>query len=288
MANGRTTKAAVEKEIRLAERRLKTIEKHTGAKITINKDAILSNPNRAKTVESLKNIKWSALKQGASFSKDFINMKVEGKYWSAKAGWIKTETEVQGKDAVKLLQAVAHREKITGLKEKISISGAENVKKAIDWFNYFGTKKEYEKYIAQRNETIATNFVENLQDMLKSGKLSPEEKEKIKILIEKIRQDKQHWAKQIIDKKLYDIAGVNMFDSEDLSVDIANNYDLIMDALEEEVFESEDFKSMTEEDKEEVLKSARKRATKEARKAARRQAKEATKQFQDVIKHGLL
>ena len=273
MANGRTTKAAVEKELRLAERRLKTIEKHTGAKLSINKDAILSNPNRAKTVESLKNIKWSALKEGASFSKDFVNMKVEGKYWTAKAGWISTETEVQGTDAVKLLKAVAHREKITKKTELISISGADNIGKAIDYFEYFKTREQYEKYLRKRNKTVADNFRANLDELIDSGKLSPDEIKKIKKLRALIKKDPQKWAKIIIDKKLYDINGVNMFDSDDIAVDIADNYDLIMDAVEEQLGELPEFKELSEADKEEVMKDARRKATNEARKAAKRKKK---------------
>ena len=283
MANGRTTKAAVEKEIRLAERRLKTIEKHTGAKLTLNKDAILSSPNRAKTVESLKNIKWSALKQGASFSKDFINMKVEGKYWTAKAGWIKTETEVQGKDAVQLLKAVAHREKITKTQQNISISGEDNIEKAIDWFNYYKTRQQYEKHLAKKNKIVAENFSSNLDDLIDSGKLTPEQIAKLKKLKKAIKKNPQKWAEIIKQKKLYDINGVNMFDSDDLAVDIADNYDVVMDAIEDNLLEDELFKQLDDEAKEEVMKEARRQATKEARKLAQKQAKELATLIDTII-----
>lgn len=268
MANGRMTKAAVEKEIRLAEKRLKTIEKHTGAKLTINRDAILSNPNRAKTVESLKNIRWGALKEGASFTKDFVNMKVEGKYWTAKAGWIETQTEVQGKDAVQLLKAVAHREKITHRIEKISISGKENIPKAIDWFKYFETEKQYQNWLKKRNKTVAKNFSDNLKDMIDSGKLTEEEIKKLKKLRREIRKNPEYWGKLITEKKLYDIAGVNMFDSDDVSVDIADNYDLIMEEIDATLLDDPTFNELSEESKKEVMKEARRKATKAARRAA--------------------
>jgi len=274
MANGKTTKSAVEKEMRLAERRLATIEKHSGAHLSINKDAILQNPNRAEVIRQLKNVRWSALKEGKGFSKDFINMKVDGRYWTAKAGWVETQTEVQGKDAVQLLKAVAHRESITGTVEKISISGEENIGKAIDYFKYFKTSEQYERYLAKQDKIVAYNFRQNLKDLINSGKLSPEEVKKMKKLVSMIKKDPRKWAKIIKDHKLYDIAGINLFDSDDLSEDIAENYDLIMETVEKELASNKEWQNYLKKldadakkkAKHEAMKSARKRATKEARK----------------------
>ena len=113
-ASQRITKKAVENEIRNLEQRMKTVEHHTGAQISINKEAILSNPNRAKTLEQLKNMSWSGFKEGKSVNKNFINMTVEGKEWKTGQGLMTVQTEIQGKDAVELLQAAAKRESITG------------------------------------------------------------------------------------------------------------------------------------------------------------------------------
>lgn len=263
----RIGETALKREIRNVENRIKTIEKHTGAKITINKDAILSNPSKAKALAELRKISWKTLKQGKGFKHDFINMTVEGKYWSAKAGFIETETEVQGKDAVQLLKAVAKRERITKEKKQISISGQDNIEKAIDYFNYFKTQKQYEAHERKKAFTVTNNFVNNLKDMMTFGDITEEEKQKLQKLIHAIRRDPVKYKKIIEEKKLYDIAGVNMYDSDEQLVDLKENYDLIMDALLTEIGNPDEIE-------EEELKRIRKKADKGARDAVKAKAKQ--------------
>lgn len=279
----RITESAVKKEIAYAKRRLKTIEAHTGASLTLNDEAILSEKNYSKALKSLKKIRWQELKKGSSFSHDYINMKVKGHFYKEGSGWMDTVTEVQGPEAVDLLKAVAHREKVTKQREKISISGEKNIKKAIDYFEHFKTRQQYERYLERNDRKVADNFIGNLRELKKSNKLTSEDKKKISELIRKIKKDKVKWAKIIKDKKLYDMNGVNMFDSDDVAVDIADNYDIIMDELNETVFASDDFKELSEEDQEDVKKSARKKATNAARKAGKKKLKEIDKQVDEVI-----
>lgn len=232
----RTTKNAIEKEIKNVEKRLKTIERHTGAQLSLNKDAILSDPNRSKVLENLKNISWNTMKEGKSFGRDYINGKVEGKYWTAKAGWITTETEVQATDMAKLLKSVAKREKLTGELIKISISGEENIDKAIDFFNYFKSTEQYQKHILRNQKKAARNFEQNLGDMIQfaGDEMTKEQVSKLRHIRAAIRKNPKLWAKFINEHHLFEISGVNMYDSKDISVDLKNNYEDIIEVIEDE------------------------------------------------------
>lgn len=265
MTKQRTTKADVAKEIKNAEKRLKTIERHTGARLSLNVERIMNDPNRARALENLKNISWNKLEQGKSFQKGFVDMTVSGKYWTAKSGWITTETEVQEQYVPRLLKATAKREKITGQRENISISGNDNIEKAIKYKNYYKTRKQFERHERRKAKTVMNNFTDNLQAMIDTGELSPAEVRKMKKLKALIRKSPEKW-KEIIDKhKLYDIAGVNMYDSDEQLVDLKNNYDSIIATIEEEVG---DIDKLSEEQR----KSARKMAQKEAERIVKRDA----------------
>lgn len=227
----RITEKAIKSELRLVNERIKTIEKHTGAKITINKEAVLSSPNKAETLRNLKNISWKALSEGKSFKHDFINMQVEGKYWTAKAGFVETTTEIQGKDAVKLLKAVAKREKITGQVEKISISGKDAGKKAIDYFSKFKDKEQWNRYIKRNNRIKMKNFSDNLKEM---EQFIPDAhtRQKLRHLRALIRKNPDKFVKIIEDNKLYDILKINFYDSDDQSVDFEDNWQDVIEILE--------------------------------------------------------
>lgn len=232
----RTTKKAIEREIKNVEKRLNEIELHTGAQLSLNKDAILNNPDRAKTLQQLKNIDWNSMKEGKSFGRDFVSGKVEGKFWTAKAGWITTETEVQTTDMAKLLKAVAKRERITGETMKISISGEDNIEKAIDFFKYFKNEKQYQAHVNKNLRKVARNFERNLGDMLEYGpeEMTKEQVRKLRHLRAAIRKNPKLWVKFINEHHLFEISGVNMYDSKDISVDLKNNFDDIIEVLETE------------------------------------------------------
>lgn len=229
----RITEKAIKSELRLLNDRIKTIEKHTGAKITINKDAILSSPNKAETLKNLKNISWRALSEGKSFKHDFINMEVSGRYWTAKAGFVETTTEIQGKDAVQLLKAVAKREKITGQVERISVSGKDAGKKAIDYFTKFKSEKQWASYVKRNNRIKMKNFSDNLNEMIQYVP-DAHTRQKLRHLRALIRKNPDKFV-QIVEKhKLYDILKINFYDSDDQSVDLADNYPDIIEILEKE------------------------------------------------------
>lgn len=277
----RITKQDVAKEIAAAKKRLKTIERHTGAHLSLNTERIMNDPNRAGALESLKNINWNKLEQGASFKKGFVNMTVEGKYYNTKqAGWITTQTEVQENYVPRLIKASARREKITGEMEAISISGKENIEKAIKYKQYFKSEKQWERYQKHKTKTVIDNFRSNLADMLEYGNLTTEERKKIKKLRRLMRQNPPKWRKIIEDHKLYDIAGVNMYDSDEQMVDLKDYYTDIIETIEAEVG---DINDLPEDERKYIRKTADKAARKIV-KTKEKAIKDRTKELEDLTK----
>lgn len=276
----RITKQDVAREITAAKRRLKTIERHTGAQLSLNTDRIMNDPNRAGALESLQNISWNRLKQGASFKKGFVNMTVEGKYYNTqKAGWIATETEVQEKYVPRLIKASAKREKITGEIEPISISGQENIAKAIRYKEYFKNEKQWKRYQKHKTKTVIDNFRSNLADMLEYGELKPEERKKIKKLRRLMKQNPEKWRKIIEEHRLYDISGVNMYDSDEQMVDLKDYYTDIIETIEAEVG---DINDLPEDERKYIRKTADKSARKIV-KAKEKAIKEAAEEHERIL-----
>lgn len=235
MTKTRHSKAEVQKELKKAQQRIKTIERHTGARISLNVDKILADKNRAHALEGLKNISWNKLEAGKNIPKGFVNVEVQGRYYQKKTReWIETKTEVDPSQASRLLKATARREKATGQIEPISISG--DVEKAIKYKEKIKTRKQWESFQKRKNRKKADNFVGNIQDMLDyTDEMSADDRRKLKRLKSLIKKDPQKWIKIIEEHKLYDIAGVNMYSSKEQLVDLKENYDTIIEVIENEV-----------------------------------------------------
>lgn len=234
----RITKQQIEKELRNVEQRLKTIERRTGAQISLNKDEILSSANRAKTLQQLKNISWSAFKEGRTTNKDFLNMTVSGKQWKAGEGLSDVKTEIQGKDAVDLLKAAAKRERITGQREKIRVDSEKNIRQVIDWFNYYKNEKDFLHKMNVRKDQRVHNFAENLEDM-KEFANTKEQKDALDWIAKKAEKAPKRWHTIIDGFELYKMAGVRFYESKDEKVVMKENFTDIWEILEKELGEVE-------------------------------------------------
>lgn len=234
----RITKQQIEKELRNVEQRIKTIERRTGAQISLNKDEILSSANRAKTLQQLKNISWSAFKEGRTTNKDFLNMTVSGKQWKAGEGLSDVKTEIQGKDAVDLLKAAAKRERITGQREKIRVDSEKNIRQVIDWFNYYKNEKDFLHKMNVRKDQRVHNFAENLEDMKEFAK-TKEQKDALDWIAKKAEKAPKRWHAIIDGFELYKMAGVRFYESKDEKVVMKENFTDIWEILEKELGEVE-------------------------------------------------
>lgn len=217
----RITKQAVEKEIKAAEERLKEIERLTGAQLSLNKDIIMNDPNRKAVLESLKNIDWGRMQEGGRFKRDFVNVVVEGEYWEKRShSFVHFKTEVPKDMTVRLLTAAARTSKIKGFTEPIK---AANVESAIKYFEKYKSPSGWNRHKNAVNRIKTENFAANLDAMITYGDFSNKDEKALKHLRVLVRKDRNKWADIIEKHKLYDIAGVNMYDSNDQDVDIKNN-----------------------------------------------------------------
>lgn len=232
----RITKQAVEKEIKAAEERLKEIERLTGAHLSLNKTKIINDPNRTAALESLKNIDWAKMQEGKKFKKDFVNAVIEGSYWDEDYNYlVNFKTEVQTKDVPRLLTAAAKASKVKGFAEPIK---AANVESAIKYFSKYKTSSSYKRHVNALNRKKADNFADNLQAMIEYADINKDDSTALKHLKSIVKKDPNKWTYIIEKYKLYEIAGVNMYDSDDQEVDLKNNADDILstvrDAIKEE------------------------------------------------------
>lgn len=225
-----TTIKEIKKEISAAKKRIGIIEKHTGAKIELNIDTILSHKNKDEALSSLKNISWNKLKAGKGFRNDFIEIEVQGEYWTKAKGWTKTKTIVPTNQGVSLLKSVAKRERITGEVKKISIAGVENIPLAKKYFNYFKTKEQFKRHEARNARKRMNNFSDNLGDMLEFVE-DKHKRAEIRRLRQLIKSDPLKFDLMIREEKLYDLAGVNFYESKDQKVELKENWEKILEIL---------------------------------------------------------
>ena len=229
----RITKQAVEKEIKAAEERLKEIERLTGARLSLNKTKIINDPNRTAALESLKNIDWARMQEGKKFKKDFVNAVIEGSYWDEDYNYlVNFKTEVQTKDVPRLLTAAAKASKVKGFAEPIK---AANVESAIKYFSKYKTSSSYQRHVNALNRKKADNFADNLEAMIVYADINKDDETALKHLKSIVKKDPNKWTYIIEKYKLYDIAGVNMYDSDDQEVDLKNNADDILKAVREAI-----------------------------------------------------
>lgn len=234
MNKGRITKKAVEHEIKAAEERLKEIERLTGARLSLNKDIIMNDPNRKAALESLKNIDWGRMQEGKKFKKDFVNAVVEGSYYDYGLKYVVNfKTEVQQKDVPRLLTAAAKASKVKGFAEPLN---AANVEETIKYLSKYKSSNGWNRHLNAVNRKKADNFADNLQAMIDYGELGDNKDIKaIKHLKVLVRKDPTKWVGIIEDHKLYKVAGVNMYDSNEQEVDIKNNAKDILKTVRNEL-----------------------------------------------------
>lgn len=223
----RYTKQDVKNELQLLQKRLRTIEKHTGFTLEIDKDYYLNMASRKKAVSQLKLIKWS------NINKRDINLthidvksinKLHGKEMTVK---------LVGKEKNEFLSLIKKGEKVTGEKTKVMIYSEGAKSAARKYIEKRSNAKEWEEYKSVRNEKALNNYYNNVKTM-GDATSDPALKLVAEIIKNKIK-DGQLTADILNKSNLYKISGINLFDSDQGDTPIESSASHILSVLREEI-----------------------------------------------------
>lgn len=205
----RYTKKDVLNEYKKAVRRLQTFKQHTGMEYSIDKDAILASPNRKKAVAYLKSIKWSNI--GKDKGKGMFKHIQVTAIGHLPKGKIK-ETKLTQPQGEELTKTIKQREKITGEKIKVNMVGSPE--KAQEYYGKMANKEAWKEYKEARDTRAWNNYKNNINRIISLSN-DPLTQAAAIVALKYINDGTLTLNKVKANKDLYEIAEINLFDSND-------------------------------------------------------------------------